>query len=351
MTTLSRVFGRRQLAVVVAAVLAFAGFAVLRSQTAATADTKTTPISVTCPIVGAVSVSVTATDTPDPAVEGGSVTLEVQSGSPSIPITVTINSITLVIPAPEQVASLDSVSFSGGNMTGAYTVAPDNSSVSVVFTGPVQSNAVSLPSMSIKTTLKSGIAGQTISWAGPASIASDVTGLGALTCTAAATNPAIQTTAVEGAATTTTEAPTTTTTEAPTTTTEPVTTTTVGVTTTTEPVTTTTVGVTTTTEPVTTTTVGVTTTTEPVTTTTVGATTTTGPVITTTTVKPATTTTVKPATTTTAKPATTTTKPRTTTTMKPSGDSFWEFLMRILCRLFHIGCSGGGGGGGHGGHR
>src|SRR5690349_18699180 len=145
MTTLSRrKFGLRYLAILGTAALAFAGLAVFRSQRAATADTKTTPITVNCPIVGALSVDITATDTPDPAVEGGSVTLDVQSGAPVIPITVTINSITLVIPAPPQVASLDSVTFTGGNLTGSYTVAPDNS-VTIVFTGPVQSTAVSVP--------------------------------------------------------------------------------------------------------------------------------------------------------------------------------------------------------------
>ena len=205
MSTLSRrAFGRRQLAVLVAVTLALAGMVVVRGQRAASADTKTTAVSVTCPIVGAVSVNITASDTPDPATAGGSVTLDVQSGAPSIPITVTINSITLVIPSPEQVASLDGVTFDGGNMTGAFTVAPDNKSVSVVFTGPVQSTAVTLPKMSIKTTLKSGTAGQTISWSGPTSIASNVAGLGNQTCTSAATNPAIQTTAIGAAAVTTT---------------------------------------------------------------------------------------------------------------------------------------------------
>src|SRR5262245_30311504 len=131
MSTLSRRAGRRPLVILIVVTMAFAAMAVVRAQRAATADTKTTAIAVTCPIVGSVNVNVTATDTPDPAVEGGQVRLDVQSGAPSIPITVTINSVTLVIPAPPQVASLDSVTFNGGNLTGAYTVAPDNSSVSI----------------------------------------------------------------------------------------------------------------------------------------------------------------------------------------------------------------------------
>ena len=121
--------------------LVVAGIVVFRTQSAARADTVTTSVSVSCPIVGAVTVPITATDTPDPATAGGHVTLDIVSGIPSVPIVVTINSVTLVVPAPTQVASLDSVTFTGCNLTGSYTVAADNSSVSITLTGPVRTVA------------------------------------------------------------------------------------------------------------------------------------------------------------------------------------------------------------------
>jgi hypothetical protein len=193
-----------------AAVPAFSGIVILCSQQQASADTVTTNQRMNCPIIGALDTPFTATDTPDPADPGGKVQLDVGASAPVPPgISVTINSLTLQFPLPAQVAKVDDVVFSGGNVTGSFRTAADNSSVSVVFTGPVSTDAISLPIAQVHVTLKPGT--EIVSWPGPTGIATEIAGLGPQNCTAVAGNPPMQTTAIVGGPTPPTTNPTATT--------------------------------------------------------------------------------------------------------------------------------------------
>ena len=99
-------------------------------------------------------------------------------------------------------------------MTGSFQTAADNSTVSVIFTGPVSTADIQVPEAHLKVTLKPGL--DPVTWPGPTGIATEIAGLGPQNCTAVAGNPAIQTTSIVGGVT-----PTTATTKAPTTTKPP----------------------------------------------------------------------------------------------------------------------------------
>jgi hypothetical protein len=109
---------------------------------------------------------------------------------------VTINSLTIGFPIPARVASVDSVTFAGGNLKGSSKTAADKSSVSVTFTGPMAIDAIQMPTAQLHVTLKPGT--EAVSWPGPTGIDSDVVGLGAQSCTAVPGNPPMQTTAIVG---------------------------------------------------------------------------------------------------------------------------------------------------------
>lgn len=212
---------RRRLAALVAVALAVTGLALVRAQVRADADTVQTNQAMNCPIIGALDVPVTATDTPELAVEGGPLELAVIASAPVPPgISVTIETLTLHVPLPSQVASVDDVTFTGGNMAGSFQAAPGG--VDVVLTGPVGTDVIDVPTAHLHVTIAAGTAGQTISWPGPSGISTVVSGLGTQDCTAVGGNPEMQATPVltaEEAATTTTTVPTPTATTGRTTTT------------------------------------------------------------------------------------------------------------------------------------
>jgi hypothetical protein len=250
------------MAVIVVMAVLLAAVVLSRTTQGAKADSVTSTIPMACAIPGlsqAADIPVTVTDTPDPATAGGNVTLDIVASLPPLPLVVTVNKATYVLPIPAQVASVDSVTFTGGNVSATSSVGANG--VTIVLTGPIQSDVLQAPGIHIATTLKSDAAGQTIQWKTFSNIISDVVVFGSnlvANCTPNNANQILNTTAVNAApvttttaAPTTTEAPTTTTTAGPTTTTTaaPTTTTTAAPTTTTTaaPTTTTTVKPTTTT--------------------------------------------------------------------------------------------------------
>jgi hypothetical protein len=186
---------RRRIAAVIAAVPACTGLVVAYGQSYAGADTLETNQKMNCPIIGALDTPFTASDTPDPVPSAGSVQLDVMASAPVPPgISVTIDSLTLEFPLPAQVAKVDGVTFSGGNMTGSFQAAADK--VSVTYTGPQPAEALALPTAQIKATLKPGT--EAVSWPGPTGIATVIAGLGPQNCTAVAGNPPLQVTSIVG---------------------------------------------------------------------------------------------------------------------------------------------------------
>jgi hypothetical protein len=360
---------RRQLAVVMAAMLVFAGFAMWRTQLSANAAPPV-PVAqqMTCGLANAITVNYMVSGAPETPKAGQDFTLTTDStialSNPDL-AGVTVRGMVINIPVPAEVTTNDNTIMV---MPGSFIKAGETTAGGVttlrLTADPSANPPVNLGNLKVSlmttTKIKPGTEGKTIQFVGPSSI-DTATGFDNAdgtpltdTCTANAGNPPLLTTTVAAAATTTTVAPTTTTTRATTTTTvAPTTTTTVAPTTTTTvaPTTTTTRATTTTTvAPTTTTTVAPTTTTTvaPTTTTTVAPTTTTtvAPtttvIPTTTTVIPTTTTTVPATTTTTVGTTTTTvettttTVPRTTTTVQ-GGEDFWHRLFRLLiCKLFHL---------------
>ena len=152
-------------------------------QTGAGADSVSSQIPASCAIgTGAVDVTVPVRvdDKFDPVVEGGHQTLETETGLPSLPVEVTIDRMVVTMPIPEQIASIDAVTFAGGNMTGTYEVS--GSDLLVTFTGPVQSSAIDVPVVTAEQTLQDGIAPTTIEWKTFSRIVAD-TSYGQATCT------------------------------------------------------------------------------------------------------------------------------------------------------------------------
>jgi hypothetical protein len=292
---------RSQVALLLAAALLLATIVLIRFPRGAGADSVTTNVTAKCvtPLLTLdLTVPITVADSPDPVAPGGQVNLEIQSGLPTLPLEVTVNEVQITIPVPPQVQSIDSVTFTGGNLPSPPSYTITSAGVVLTFLGPVSSSTIQVPKATVVATIKNPATGP-IQWKTFSKLVSKASSpaLGNLdaTCTPTDPNLVLNSTAVSAPPTTTTKPPTTTTTAPPTTTT-------------TRPPTTTT------TAPPTTTT------TKPPTTTTTAppTTTTTKPPTTTTTAPPTTTTTKPPTTTTTAPPTTTTTKPPTTTTTKPA---------------------------------
>jgi hypothetical protein len=162
-----------------------------------------------------VTVDMNVDDQQDPVTEGGQETLVIKTGAPSIPVEVTINKLVVTIPVPAQIAGVDSVTFSGGNVTGSSTI--DGSNIVLTFTGPVSSQDIQIPTVTTVDTVASGIAPATISWTTFTELDAD-TNFGTATCTPNDPNQVLNTTTVSPSGPATTVGPTTTTTSSPTTT-------------------------------------------------------------------------------------------------------------------------------------
>src|SRR5262249_796643 len=151
----------------------------------------------------------------DPVAEGGQETLEIKTGAPSIPVEVTINKIVVTLPVPDQIASVDSVTFAGGNVTGSYAMNGPN--LVITFTGPVSSKDIQIPTITSVDPVKSAIAPTTISWTTFSELDAD-TNFGTATCTPNDPGQVVNTTKVTSSASASTVDPSSTAPAGPTTT-------------------------------------------------------------------------------------------------------------------------------------
>ena len=240
---------RRSLAVLVAAALLLGATVLIRMPGRAGADSVTTTVAAKCAAAGLnldLSVPITVADSPDPVAPGGQVNLEIQSGLPTLPLEVTVNEVLITIPVPTQVQSINSVTFTGGNLPSPPTYTVTSAGVVLRFLGPISSSTIQVPKATVNATIKDPATGP-IQWKTFSQLVSKASSplLGNLdaTCTPTDPNLVLNSTAISApATTTTTTAPTTTTTKPPTTTTTAPTTTTTkppSTTTTTRPTTTT----------------------------------------------------------------------------------------------------------------
>lgn len=80
----------------------------------------------------------------------GGIVVAVTGGFPLLPITVTVDTTTITVPVPAGIESVDSVTFTGGNVTGSWARAGDD--IAVTFVGPTASDAVELPRITVTAT-------------------------------------------------------------------------------------------------------------------------------------------------------------------------------------------------------
>jgi hypothetical protein len=166
------------------------------SKIAATCALGTGKIDVTVPL--------SVDDKVDPVAAGGSETVETRTGLPALPVEATINKLVVTTPIPAQIASVDAVTFSGGNMKSSASVVGTN--LVVTFTGPVSSKDIQVPTVTARQTVKTGIGGTTISWKTFSKVDAD-TNYGMATCTPNNSSQVVNTTTVTGSSTATTTAP------------------------------------------------------------------------------------------------------------------------------------------------
>ncbi|MFN8103829.1 MAG: lipase family protein [Acidimicrobiia bacterium] len=118
--------------------------------------------------------------TPVAAAAGpGGLVVDVTGSFPQLPIVVTVNSITIAVPIPAGVESVDSVSFAGGDLAGTYSTSGDD--LLVTFSGDARSDTVELPVATVTATVASGTDPASVH-VGPFSRLELSTGVGAATC-------------------------------------------------------------------------------------------------------------------------------------------------------------------------
>jgi hypothetical protein len=306
----SRALRRPQVAVMAAALVAFGGFAVARTQMGAEAHETSVTLPMDCGQGGITPIAFTVDHTPAAAVPGQPFQLDVDAKMPAPPAgteSIPIGSLDVTVALPDQVTYTD-ITATGGNLTLASKT-PEAGGVTVHLTANAGATIgnLAVPHLSVKTTVKAGVSAPIV-FQGPSRF-NIIISLGGTNitqaCTPVAGNPPLVTIPLG----------------TPPTTTVP----------TTAPPTTVPTTVPTTAPP---TTVPTTTPTTAKPTTTVTTTPTTAP----TTVPTTTPTTAKP-TTTVGQP--TTTRPHPSTTKAPGhggGNAFVRLLLHLLCVLFHLGC-------------
>ncbi len=184
-------------------------------QSGAGADPVSTDVAATCTLGGSavdVTVPMTVDDVVDPVAPGGAETLNIDQGLGKLPVEVTVDKVVVTTPIPAQVASTDSVTFEGGNMTGAYSV--EGTNLVVTFTGPQTSSALQFPRVVVHQTIAGTPEGDTIEWKVWSSLVTD-TNYGQAVCAPKDPSANLNTTAISGAGGSTTTAPGSTSTTAP----------------------------------------------------------------------------------------------------------------------------------------
>jgi hypothetical protein len=200
---LARARGRRQIAVVLGAVVAFGAFAAYRTQSGAQAHETTVDLGMTCAVAGALTVSYTVDHEPETgAVAGETFTLNVASSvvlNPSLP-EIAVTGMAVTIPVPAGVTDGGAVEVSGGSFTKTgQSNAGANLVLDLAANPGTTTKNLAMPTLSIPVGVPAAAAGQTLTFAGPSSLAitADLGGTPINeTCTAAAGNPPLVTTVV-----------------------------------------------------------------------------------------------------------------------------------------------------------
>jgi hypothetical protein len=212
----TRALGRRQIAVLVAAIFAFGGFAAWRTQAGAHAAEPSVDQHMTCKLAGALTVSYTVDRKPaEGVIAGKTLTLITKSAvqlSEGV-ANIGIKTMKITIPNPEGVGAAGSITATGGNLTKAdQAVAGTATVLSMTAGAGVTAGTLEVPTLSIPFDIPESAAGKTISFPGPSSLELGVEVAGTAlteTCTSDAGNPALLTIGPSGE-TTITEAPPTT---------------------------------------------------------------------------------------------------------------------------------------------
>lgn len=198
---------RRPLVAASGATLLVAAGGLAWVQSGAGADPVSTDVAATCAIAGGnsdVTVPMTVDDKVDPIAPGGAETLSIAQGLGQLPVEVTIDKVVVTTPIPAQIASTDSVTFEGGNMTGSSAV--DGQNLVVTFTGPQSSSQAQFPTVIVNQTVSDSPGAGPIEWKVWSQMVVD-TNYGQASCTPKDPATVLNTTAISGAGTTTTTAP------------------------------------------------------------------------------------------------------------------------------------------------
>jgi hypothetical protein len=170
----SRSIGRKQMVVIVAALLIFAGFAMARSQKGAEAHEVVTPYPLTCGMVG-LNPTFTTNHMPEAGTTpGGNLALTVDLATPATGMAMPTKLVQFSLPKPALIERITGVTFApGGNFYGGASIGADGT-VALTFMGDTQSNAIDLPVFTIAAVTKtSAMVGEKVSWIGPSSIKLD----------------------------------------------------------------------------------------------------------------------------------------------------------------------------------
>lgn len=101
-------------------------------------------------------------DAGTPVSGGEQTTATVEVGFPTLPIPVTVDQLTITVPLPAGVGSVNSVTFSGGNLSASYAVS--GASLVITLTGPVSSATASVPTVTINETIAAGLGPTAPAW-------------------------------------------------------------------------------------------------------------------------------------------------------------------------------------------
>ncbi|MCD9625413.1 hypothetical protein [Rhabdothermincola salaria] len=182
-TMVPRTRGRRALAAGAGATLLVAAGGAVWLHGGASADPVQTDVAATCSLGGSavdMVVPMGVDDAVDPIAPGGAQTLRIDQGFGAMPVEVTINSLKVTTPIPEEVVSTDAVAFEGGNMAGSHEIV--GTDLVVTFTGPVSSSAVEIPTVVVDQTITDAPADDLIEWKVWSEVVAD-TNFGVATCT------------------------------------------------------------------------------------------------------------------------------------------------------------------------
>jgi hypothetical protein len=225
-----RALGRRQIAVIAAALVAFGGFAAYRTQSSAGAHETQVALGMTCSLAGPLTVNYTVSHTPESgAIAGQTFTLDVKSSAtlPENLATVGVTAMTIIIPVPAGVTGGGDVMVMGGTFTkSSQSLSGGSLSLGLAANPGTTVGSMAIPELMIPVGIPADAAGQTIAFNGPSTLSITVNVAGTPiteSCSANAGNPPLVSTVVAAGTSPTTadhdhENPTTVPTSAPATT-------------------------------------------------------------------------------------------------------------------------------------